>query len=53
MPSQCRSEAPTSAAQIAEAVRVELQTLYPHDQAVDYTPGELRGAVSIRQPLEN
>jgi hypothetical protein len=42
-----------SAEQIAEPVRAELQTLYPHDRAVDYTPGELRGAVSIRQPLEN
>ena len=42
-----------SAEQIAEPVRAELQTLYPHDQAVGYTPGELRGAVSIRQPLEN
>jgi hypothetical protein len=42
-----------SAEQIAEPVRAELQTLYPHDRAVDYKPGELRGAVSIRQPLEN
>jgi hypothetical protein len=42
-----------SAGQIAEPVRAELQTLYPHDRAVGYQPGELRGAVSIRQPLEN
>ena len=42
-----------SAEQIAEPVRAELQTLYPHDRAVGYQPGELRGAVSIRQPLED
>ena len=42
-----------SAEQIAAPVHAELQTLYPHDRAVGYKPGELRGAVSIRQPLEN
>jgi hypothetical protein len=42
-----------SAGQIAEPVRAQLQTLYPHDRAVGYRPGDLRGAVSIRQPLEN
>ncbi len=40
-----------SAEQIAEPVRTELQSLYPHDRATGYKPGELRGAVSIRQPL--
>lgn len=39
--------------QIAEPIRARLEALYPHDRAVGYKPGELRGAVSIRQPLEN
>ncbi|MFQ5643551.1 MAG: DUF3365 domain-containing protein [Thiogranum sp.] len=42
-----------SAEQIAEPVRAELKRMYPHDQAVGYRPGELRGAVSIKQPLDN
>jgi hypothetical protein len=37
--------------QIAEPVREQLRTLYPHDRAVNYKPGDLRGAVSIKQPL--
>jgi hypothetical protein len=37
--------------QIAEPVRAQLQALYPHDRATGYKPGDLRGAVSIRQPL--
>ncbi|MGD8843286.1 MAG: DUF3365 domain-containing protein [Gammaproteobacteria bacterium] len=37
--------------QIAEPVRERLKTLYPHDRAVNYRPGDLRGAVSIKQPL--
>jgi hypothetical protein len=36
---------------ISDTVREQLQTLYPHDRALGYQPGELRGAVSIRQPL--
>lgn len=40
-----------SAEQIAEPVRAELQSLYPHDRATGYKPGDLRGAVSIKQPL--
>jgi hypothetical protein len=40
-----------SAEQIAEPVRAELQRLYPHDRGIGYKPGELRGAVSIKQPL--
>lgn len=39
--------------QMAEPVRAELQRLYPHDRAVGYRPGDLRGAVSIKQPLAN
>jgi hypothetical protein len=40
-----------SAEQIAEPVRAELDAMYPHDRAVNYRPGDLRGAVSIKQPL--
>ena len=40
-----------SAGQITESVRMQLNDLYPHDRAVGYRPGDLRGAVSIRQPL--
>jgi hypothetical protein len=40
-----------SAEQIAEPVHAQLESLYPHDKAVDYKPGDLRGAVSIKQPL--
>ena len=29
-----------------------LGELYPHDQAVDYKPGDLRGAFSLSRPLE-
>lgn len=42
-----------SAEQIAPPVRTELKTLYPHDRAVGYKPGDLRGAVSIKQPLND
>ncbi|HHJ17996.1 MAG TPA: DUF3365 domain-containing protein [Gammaproteobacteria bacterium] len=42
-----------SAEQIAGPVRNELNALYPHDRAVGYKPGDLRGAVSIKQPLDN
>ncbi len=42
-----------SAEQIVDPVRARIETLYPHDRAVNYTAGELRGAVSIKQPLEN
>jgi len=42
-----------SVEQIAEPVRTELKRMYPHDQAVGYKPGDLRGAVSIKQPLDN
>jgi len=42
-----------SGEQIAEPVRARLKTLYPHDRAVDYKPGDLRGAVSIKQPIDD
>ena len=41
-----------STEQIAEPLRVQLQTPYPHDRAVGYRAGDLRGAVSIKQPLD-
>ena len=37
--------------QIAEPVRAELQRHYPFDQATGYSVGDLRGAVSIKQPM--
>jgi hypothetical protein len=42
-----------SAEQIAGPVRARLEELYPHDRAVNYQPGDLRGAVSIKQPLDD
>ena len=42
-----------SAGQIEELVRAQLKTLYPYDRAVDYKPGDLRGAVSIKQPFND
>lgn len=39
-------------AKIAEPVRTELQRHYPFDRATGYGLGELRGAVSIKQPLD-
>jgi len=42
-----------SAGQIEEPVRAQLKALYPYDRAVDYKPGDLRGAVSIKQPFND
>ncbi len=42
-----------STEQISKPVREQLDTLYPHDRAVDYVAGELRGAVSIKQPIND
>ncbi len=39
--------------QIADPVRAQLQAMYPHDRALGYRPGDLRGAVSIKQPLDH
>jgi hypothetical protein len=39
--------------QIPEPVRAALKTYYPHDQAVNYQAGDLRGGVSIKQPLND
>ena len=40
-----------SQSDIPEAVKAVLQERYPHDQATGYKPGDLRGAVSIKQPV--
>ncbi len=37
--------------QIAEAIKQALDTAYPFDQARNYSIGDLRGAVSIKQPM--
>ena len=37
---------------VAEPVRNALAESYPHDQAINYKLGDLRGAFSIKQPLE-
>ena len=38
--------------QIPDGVKAALDTAYPHDQARGYKVGELRGAVSIKQPMD-
>lgn len=40
-----------SKATIPEPIRRALQAHYPYDRAIGYREGELRGAVSIKQPL--
>lgn len=37
--------------EIAPALRAQLLGEYPHDQAVDYRVGQIRGAVSVKKPL--
>lgn len=41
-----------SVEQIPQGVKDSIAQFYPQDQAVGYAIGDLRGAVSIRQPLE-
>lgn len=41
-----------TADQIPDSVEQSLAQFYPQDRATGYAPGELRGAVSIRQPLD-
>jgi hypothetical protein len=38
--------------QIPATVKVELDKQYPFDQARDYKAGDLRGAVTIKQPMD-
>jgi hypothetical protein len=37
---------------LAPEVRERLEERYPHDRATGFAVGDLRGAFSIRQPLE-
>jgi hypothetical protein len=37
---------------IPAGVRARLAAEYPHDRATGYRPGELRGAISIKRPLD-
>ena len=37
---------------IPPGVKARLAALYPHDRATGYRPGELRGAISIKRPLD-
>lgn len=41
-----------SSDQIPESIRIMLKQQYPFDRAIGYKAGELRGAVSIKQPLD-
>lgn len=41
------------AASLPSAVAEILDDLYPHDRATGYAPGDLRGAISIKQPLDD
>lgn len=38
---------------LAEPVRASLAEQYPHDRATGYQPGQVRGAVSIKRPMES
>jgi hypothetical protein len=38
--------------QIPESIHLMLKQQYPFDRAIGYKTGELRGAVSIKQPLD-
>jgi hypothetical protein len=37
--------------QISDPVKARLHEAYPHDQAIGYSAGQIRGAVSIKRPL--
>lgn len=41
-----------SAEQIPSGVKAQLAMDYPHDRATGYKPGDLRGAISIKQPMD-
>ena len=40
-----------TAEQLSDGVKARLAEDYPHDQAIGYTPGQIRGGVSIKRPL--
>lgn len=37
---------------LAPAVRERLATEYPHDRAVGYAPGQIRGAITVKKRIE-
>jgi hypothetical protein len=37
--------------QLSDGVKAGLAEYYPHDQATGYTPGQIRGGVSVKRPL--
>ncbi len=41
-----------NADQISSDVKARLSEQYPHDKATGYSPGQIRGAVSIKRPIE-
>lgn len=41
-----------TAEQIAPAVKTQLSAEYPHDKAVGYRLGQVRGAVTVKRPLD-
>ena len=42
-----------SSEKIPQKLQAQFKELYPHDMATGYKVGDLRGAVSIKQPLKN
>lgn len=38
--------------QLSPAVKAQLAVEYPHDQATGYRPGQARGAVTVKRPLD-
>lgn len=37
--------------QVSQSVKATLKQQYPHDRAVGYAPGQVRGAISIKRPV--
>lgn len=37
--------------QLSDAVKANLVKIYPHDRAIGYRAGDVRGAISIKRPL--
>jgi hypothetical protein len=42
-----------SSEQIPVNVQAKIDAFYPHDKATGYKAGQLRGAVSIKQPIND
>lgn len=41
-----------SAANIPPGIKARLAQEYPHDRATGYALGQVRGAISVKQPLD-